>query len=170
MRNQSKNKAELTRPLRLWTYAEAMKAIPYLRSIVASLREHWLEAQRMRLQVRRLNARPGRQDRQALILRTEAAREADLAKHRLDEVLSELEALGVENLNAAKGLALIPFRQGNDLAWYVFDLFSPRGLETWRLDADPLETRRPLKPDHRLVDQVFSSSRFDISALSSGQL
>jgi hypothetical protein len=155
---------------RLWTYLEAVKAVPYLRSIVGSLREHWLEAQRVRLLARRLNTRPGRLGRQALILRAEAAREAELADGRLDEVLRELQALGVYSLDAAQGLALIPFRQGNDLAWFVFDLFAPRGLETWRLDADPLETRRPLKPDHRLVDKVFSSSSFDISPLPSGRL
>jgi hypothetical protein len=169
MRKQSKQEAEATIDLRLWTYAEAVKAVPYLRCIVGSLREHWLDAQRVRLQVRRLNARPGRPDRQALILRAEAGQDAELAKDRLNEVLRELEALGIHALDAAKGLALIPFRQGNDLAWFVFDLFAPRGLETWRLDADPLETRRPLRPDHRLVDKVFSSSSFDISPFRSGR-
>ena len=151
---------------RLWTYSEAVLAVPYLRSLVGSLRERWLDAQREPLQTRRMKAQPGRPDRQALIRQAEAAGEAEDQFH---EVLGELEALGVSSLDTPQGLALIPFRQGSDLAWFVFDLFSPRGLETWRLDEDPPETRRPLKPDHRLVDKVFSSSRFDLLPLRPGQ-
>jgi hypothetical protein len=74
MRKQRHEEAKETNKLRLWTHAEAVKVVPYLRSIVRSLREHWLEWQRVSLQVRRLDSRPGRPDRQALILRAEAVR------------------------------------------------------------------------------------------------
>jgi hypothetical protein len=159
MSRQPHQEAEAVLILRLWTYAEAVKALPYLRSIVRSLREHWLEAQRVRSRVRRLDARPGRPDRQALILRAEAAREAELAEGRFNEVLRELEAVDVSCLDPAKGLALIPFRQGDELAWFVLDLFAPGGLEAWQFDADPPETRRKLGEglDPGLIDKVFSS-------------
>jgi hypothetical protein len=159
MRKQRHRDAEATIELRLWTHAEAVKALPYLRSIVASLREHWLEWHRVRSQVRRLDARPGRPDRQALILRAEAAREAEPAADRFNEALRELEAIDVYCLDPAGGLALIPFREGGELAWFVFDLFAPQGVEAWRFQADPLETRRPLaeRRDPGRVDQVFSS-------------
>ena len=159
MRKQRRQEAEATSELRLWTHAEAVKALPYLRSIVRSLREHWLHLLRVWLQVRRLDARPGRPDRQALILRAEAAREAERAADHFHEALRELEALDVYCLDPAKGLALIPFRQGDELAWFVFDLFAPQGLEAWRFHADSLETRRPLAEslDPGSVDQVFSS-------------
>jgi Uncharacterized conserved protein (DUF2203) len=159
MGKQRNQEPESTIPLRLWTYAEAVKTLPYLRAIVRSLREHWLHLQRVRLQVRRLDARPGRPDRQALILRAEAAREAELAEDHFNEALRELEAIDVYCLDPAKGLALIPFRQGDDLAWFVFDLFAPQGLDGWRFQADPLEARRPLveKLDPGIVDKVFSS-------------
>ncbi len=94
MRKQSKQDMEATIDLRPWKYTEAVKALPYLRSIVRSLREHWLEAQRGRLQLRRLDARPGRPDRQALILRAEASRNAELAQIHFNEALRELQALG----------------------------------------------------------------------------
>ena len=142
MRDQRHQEAEETINVRLWTYAEAVKARPYLRSIVRSLREHWLESQRMRLQMRRLDARPGRPDRQALILRAEAAREAERATDHFHEALGELEALDVYCLDPAKGLALIPFRLGEDLAWFVFDLFDSDPIRFWRYQTDPLETRR----------------------------
>src|SRR6266851_3525306 len=156
MRQQRHLKAEAAVHPRLWTYAEAMKAVPYLRSIVRSLREHWLESRRVRLQLRRLDARPGRPDRQTLILRAKADREAELAEDRFNEALCELEALDIYCRDPAKGLALIPFRQGDDLAWFIFDQFAPQGLDGWRFHAEPMETRRPLvEPrDLRLVDAV----------------
>jgi Uncharacterized conserved protein (DUF2203) len=164
-------KAEAAVDLRRWTYAEAMKAVPYLRSIVRSLREHWLEWRRARLQVRQLNARPGRPDRQALILLAETAREADLAAEHFRETRRELEALDVYCLDKALGLALIPFRQGDDLAWFVFDLFAPQGLVGWRFPTDPLETRRsPLEQrDTGLVDAVFSSRSFEVTTFRTGR-
>ena len=171
MRKQRNQEPESTIALRLWTYAEAVKALPYLRAIVRSLREHWLQWQRVRLQVRRLDARPGRPDRQALVLRAEAAREAELAEDRFNEALRELEALDVYCLDPVKGRARIPFRQGDDLAWFVFDLFAPQELGAWRSYADPLETRRPPveELDPGLVDQVFSSRSVDVLMSRAGR-
>jgi hypothetical protein len=164
MRKQRNQEPEFTITLRLWTYAEAVKALPYLRAIVRSLREHWLEMQQARRQVRRMDARLGRPDRQALILRQEAGREAERAEEKLEGTLRELLALSVMCLDPAKGLAFIPFRQGDDLAWFVYDLFAPRELEAWRFHTDPLETRRPLlEPlDPGLVDGVFTSPSLDV--------
>lgn len=163
MRRKHHQEGRTSIPLRLWTYAEAVHAVPYLRSIVGSLREQWLAVRQARAEVRRLDARSGRPDRHALILRAEADRQAELAELRLQETLNELTALGVMCLDPAKGLALIPFAHGPDLAWFVFDLFAPRGVEAWRLQADPLETRRDLSErlDSALVDEVFSSRSFD---------
>jgi hypothetical protein len=170
MSYQQHEEPESTITLRLWTYSEAVKALPYLRSIVRSLREHWLESKLARLQVQRLDGRPGRPDRQALILRAEAVREAELAGDRFSEALDELEAIDVYCLDPSGGVALIPFRQGDDLAWFVFDLFEPQGLVGWRFHADPLETRRPLEEqrDPALVDAIFSSRGFDISTTRAG--
>jgi hypothetical protein len=162
MRKQHHQEPASTIPLRWWTYAEAVKALPYLRALVRALREYWLHLQRLQLQVRRLDARPGHPDRQDLTLRAEAAREAELAEEHFTEALRELEALDVFSLDPSGGVALIPFRHGDDLAWFVFDLFAPQGLDGWRFPADPLEKRRPLveKLDPGLVDKVFSSRTF----------
>jgi hypothetical protein len=43
MKKQRKQSAEESIVLRLWTYAGAVKAVPYFRSMVQSLREAWLE-------------------------------------------------------------------------------------------------------------------------------
>ena len=159
MRSQHHQDAEETRELRLWSHAEAEKALPYLRSVVQSLREYWLQMQQARREMRLMDARPGRPDRKALLARQAASQEAELAEERFQETHRELDPLDVHCLDAAKGLALIPFRQGGDLAWFVFDLFSPQGLDAWRFDLDPLETRRMLTEtlDSGLVDRVFAS-------------
>jgi hypothetical protein len=122
---------------------------PFLTSAPLSgpLREHWLEVQGARRQIERLDASPGRPDRQILIRRGEAARDVQHASGEFEHTLDELKALGLYCLDPAQGLALIPFGQGDDLAWFVFDLFAPQGLEAWRFHRDPLETRRPLPHD-----------------------
>jgi len=128
----------------LWTYVEAVNALPYLRAVMRSLRERWLELQQARLQARRLDARPGRPDRQTLIVRQEVSEEVERAQEQWQEVVGELTALDVYIDDLAGGLALIPFAQGDVLAWYVFDLFAPLALVGWRFDTDSPETRRSL--------------------------
>jgi hypothetical protein len=49
MRKHRHRDAEEAVHLRLWTYAEAVNALPYLHAIVRSLREHWPHLQRVRL-------------------------------------------------------------------------------------------------------------------------
>jgi hypothetical protein len=135
----------------MWTYEAALRAIPYLRAVVRSLREYWLHLQSARRQIERLDARPSRPDRQTLIRRAAAVQELDQADMKLDETFDELTAIYVYCLDPAQGLALIPFGKGDELAWYVFDLFSPQGLEAWRFHGDPLEMRRPLEGSCRVA-------------------
>jgi hypothetical protein len=171
MREQHHQQAETISELQFWTDTKTVRALPYLRAVVHSLREHWLEMQQARQQIRRLDARPGRADRQALLLREEAGREAELAKERFEETLGELMALGVYCRDPAKGLVLIPLHKGDAVTWLVFDLFAPHGQEFSRFHADPLETQRaPVeKLDPGFVDQVFSSPRSDISMFPPGR-
>ena len=145
MRKQSDQRPEPSATPRLWTYEAALSAVPYLRAVVRSLREHWLHVQSARRQIERLDSRPGRPDRQTLIRRAAAVQELGQADIKLEETFDELKAIDVFCLDPAQGLALIPFNKGDELAWYVFDLFSPQGLEAWRFHGDPLEMRRPLE-------------------------
>jgi hypothetical protein len=144
MREQSGQQPEPGAALHLWTYEAALRAVPYLRAVVRSLREHWLQVQSVRRRIQRLDSRPGRPDRQTLVRRAVAVQELERVDAELEGTFEELEAIGVFRLDPAQGLALIPFGQGEELAWYVFDLFAPQGLEAWRFSGDPPETRRPL--------------------------
>lgn len=142
-RRRNKEKRAM-RALRLWTYDEASRAVPYLRSVVSSLREHWLEAQRQRRASELLASRPGRADRQRLLTGQETHRRQENAENRFNEALEELMAIDVYLLDPVRGVALIPFRKEDDLAWYVFDHFSDDGLSGWRFHNDPLDECRPL--------------------------
>ena len=145
MKKQSDHQPQPSAALHLWTYEAALSAVPYLRAVIRSLREHWVQMQSVRRQIQRLDSRPGRPDRQTLIRRAVAVQELDQADRQLEETFDELKAIDVYCLDPVQGLTLIPFGKGDELAWYVFDLFAPQGLEAWRLHGDPLEMRRPLE-------------------------
>ena len=133
------------RTLQTWTIRQAEAAAPYIRSVLTSLREHYLDMQGLRLEVKRLAARPGRQDRTALISLRHATEEADRAADRATEAAEELADLDIFCLDPAEGQAMLPFLHEEQLGWYLFDLFDERKpLRNWRFDSDPDETRRPI--------------------------
>ncbi len=144
MKKQRDQETETAVTLRLWTYADAVKAVPYLRSLVQSLRDGWLEMRQAQEQVRRIESRPGRADRDSLIQLDESNRDIERAEAKLDETMHEMLALSAYCVDPGAGLAVIPFLKDEALAWFVFDLFDPQGLVAWRLYSDPLEMRRPL--------------------------
>lgn len=145
MKKQRKEQeAESLVTLRLWTQAGVAKATPYLRSLVGSLREGWLELRQAQEQVRRLETKPGKSDRETLIRLEEAKRDCGRAEAKLEEVMNEMLPLSIFAVDPVAGLVVIPFMRGDALAWFVFDLFDEQGVVAWRLYSDPLETRRPL--------------------------
>jgi len=148
MNNQQDQELGPVATLRLWSYADAVKALPYLRVIVASLRDHWLELQKARHEARQVAAGPIRQNRQSLIQQIEVIKAVATAEANVDETVQELLTLGACSVDPLRGLALIPFNQNGELAWFVYDLFSPGGLTGWRFHLDPLQTRRPLVDVH----------------------
>jgi hypothetical protein len=130
--------------LHLWSWADLRKAIPYLHSIVGSLREHWLDVLNAQRKLDQSAERPGPVKRQHLLETESQTDDRDRAQVKFDEALDELNRLDVYLVDPVKGLALIPFRKEDDLAWYVFDHFEARGVIGWRYHADPMEECRPL--------------------------
>ena len=141
MKKQRKPKSEATIALRMWTYAGAIKVLPYLRSLVQSLRHAWLEMRQAREQVRRVETRPGRPDRDSLILLEETQRDLQRAEAKLEEIIEEMLPLSAYCIDPTAGLVVMPWLSNGVLAWFVFDLFDSQGLVAWRLHSDPTETR-----------------------------
>lgn len=137
-----------TRPgrpsLRVWTFDQATSAVPYLSSIVRSLREHGLNMQSLRRRITLLDNRPGRADRRILIDLQEARRDLLRVEQEYTASLDELLALDIQPLDLTRGQVLVPFIHDDQLAWYIFDLFDREPICSWRYQTDPEETRRQL--------------------------
>ena len=129
---------------RLWALEEAQAAVPYFSSLARSLREHYLEILTKRREVQLFTERHGRPGRQALIAEQEARRDLQKAEQDYQGALEELSELNVHPLDPGQGMALVPFIQDNQSAWYVFDLFDSRPIRSWRYQSDPDQTRRAL--------------------------
>ena len=142
--NPKRSKKE-KRTVRVWTYDEARKAVPYISGVMQSLREHRIDALSRDRQARRLGDRPGRPDRHLLVSQADTARLSREADIRCEETLAELNAIDVFCADPICGEAFIPFLHDKKLAWFVFDLFDEEDrLKQWRYHDDPLEARRPI--------------------------
>lgn len=144
MKRQPKGAKERAQTIQVWTYEQAQTAVPYISSILRSLREHALEALQHYHRAKRLANRPGRPDRAAIIAQQEAEKDAHRADDRFRDALDELQAMDVYTLDPIQGQALIPFVHNDQLAWYIFDLFDAQPLRFWRFQSDPDDTRRPV--------------------------
>jgi hypothetical protein len=132
--------------LQVWSLNQARAAIPYLSSVLRSMREHALQSLAGAHKARRLAEKPGRSSRTDLIAWQEAEHEARQAEARFQEAAGELEDLDVFTLDPVRGQALIPFVQEEQLAWFIFDLFDNKPFRFWRFQSDPDDTRRPITP------------------------
>lgn len=144
MKHNQKRARRRRRRILAWDLEKALSALPYLSSILRSLREHRLEAMEHHLKVQRLAQRPGRPDRETLVAQAEAQKAAQEAERQYREAQAELQALDVYCADPIAGLAFIPFVHNEQLAWYVYDLFEPNTIRSWRYHADPLTFRRML--------------------------
>lgn len=142
-RNRREN-SEQMRVIRLWSQTDAKQAFPYIRSIANGMREHWLAAAGNDLRIKRLSAMTGRPSRDTLVAIEDARSDRERSFNRFEEALDELNRLDVFCVDPVKGTVWLPFRSGDDLAWYIFDAFDRKGLVGWRLHTDTMETVRPL--------------------------
>lgn len=129
---------------RVWSYKQALSALPYLSSILRSVREHQTELRKHQLTADRLADKPGRPDRDALIARQEALRSARIAGEHLEAALDELEALDILCEAPLQGVALLPTVIDDRPAWFIFSLFDTAPLANWRFLDDAPPTRRPV--------------------------
>jgi hypothetical protein len=139
--NKSK-KPEKT--LQVWTYEQARSVIPYVRSVMTSLRDFQIEAQMHSLEGERLSLQPGRLDRARILAHQEALQLAAEARESFNRALDDLHVLDIHCLSAMRGLALIPFVHDSQLAWHIFDLFAAEPLQYWRYHYDKADVQRPI--------------------------
>lgn len=142
-RNRKGTKRKET-SLRVWTYDEACHVLPYVTSLMGSVREHWIDALTHDQRARQLAKLPGRPDRKRILAEKDEAEEARDARERFDEAIEELHGLDVFCIDPLRGEGVIPFVHKEQLAWFIYDLFVPETLLYWRYHNDPLDARRPV--------------------------
>ena len=106
MKKQRDQEPEAVVSLRLWAYPDAIKAVPYIRSLVQSLREWWLELRQAQENVDRTKARPGRPNRDTLILLEESQRDVDRKEAGLEEIVTDMMTLSAYSVDPGAGLAV----------------------------------------------------------------
>lgn len=139
--------------IKLWSYAEAARALPYVDAILRSLREELLESNQRRIEAGRAKDQPGRRTRTELISVAELERDADRAYARYLEGVQELQDLNVVCLDPVQGDVLFPFVYEGQVAWFMHNLFDGPRLLWWRYDSDSPDTRRPIYTDMRNLEQ-----------------
>jgi len=144
MKRQRKNAEQPVEEFPVWTFEQAGRAVPYITSVMNSIRELYLEEQSQRRLARKLEAQPGRPDRRTIIRQEEAKRDADKVQGEVAAAAQELAQLNIHCVDPVNGVAMIPFVQGEQLAWLVYDLFDTDKISAWRFHHDPLTVRRPL--------------------------
>jgi hypothetical protein len=119
------------------TYTQARAVLPYVASILRSLREHRLDALRHHLAAKRLADQPGRPRRDRLLAQAEAAREACRADAEYQRTLAELELLGIHCLDPVACRAIVTVSQAGKRVDYVYDLFDPQPLRFCWAEPEP---------------------------------
>ena len=130
--------------MHLWTWNEVAKAIPYLRSITGSLREHWLDMLHAQRDIDRAAKAKGRPGTQQLLQDQRRFAEREDARAQFNDALDELHGVEAYLLDPVQGTAVMPFRKEDELAWYLFDHFAPPGVIGWRYQNDAESECRPL--------------------------
>lgn len=155
-RNRRGPKTEQT--IQVWTYEQARSLVPYLTSILDSMREARLEAQAHAGRVKKLEARPGRADRTLLLdLESEKTKSRE-AEERFHKAQEELQQLDVYCVHPVQGLALIPFVNEDQLAWFIFDRFDTEPLRYWRYHLDPVGVKHPIEEPQKVAPVVEERS------------
>jgi len=144
MINQPMKPGQPTEDFPVWTYEQAEQAIPYIQSVLSSIRERFLEVQSKRRYASVLKKKPGRPDRQSIIQYEDAKRDADRVQLLVADAAQELADLNIHCVDPINGVAMIPFVRNDQLAWMVFELFEPNKITKWRYHHDPLDVRRPM--------------------------
>ena len=117
MKRKRKEKRRRLKTISLWNYPQAHKALPYLRSVTQSLRDHWLDAQRIRLEVDRLSRREP-DDREA-IRELSAEIRGTLEGIAMPDDLASVITRRLARLGATVDIPAAGLTQGEQLAFYA---------------------------------------------------
>ena len=135
--------------IQVWSYDQAIKALPYLLEVIRSLRENYLAMQFANHRLSKIGQRLGRPDRSVFIAKQEAQLDSETASSKYNQDVAELESMGMFVASPANGVVAIPFIEEEQLAWFILELYHEDHVVGWRYQSDPLDTRRAILPKHK---------------------
>lgn len=144
MKPRKKNAGSQIVKLPVWKKEQVDKALPYITSVMTSVRESYLTMLRTKRRLTVLEHKQGIANREELIEMEELGK--DFARHEqnLADTVEETITLNIHCTDPVNGVAMLPFTTADQLAWYVYDLFADEKIQGWRFHHDSLTTRRPL--------------------------
>jgi hypothetical protein len=148
-RNRQSSKEQQT--IQVWTLEQARSLLPYLTSIIDSMREARLESQAHARRAAKLEARHGRPKRDQILEIADEKSKVKEADERFQKAQEELQQLDVYCIHPVQGLALIPFVNEDQLAWFIFDRFDENQLRFWRFHLDPVDVKHPIETMHKVA-------------------
>jgi hypothetical protein len=147
-RNRHGTKNQQT--IQVWSYEQARNLTPYLISILDSMRESRLEVQAHSTRAAKIEARHGRPDRALILAMEDEKTKIKEAEERFQKAQEELQQLDVYCVHPVQGLALIPFVNEDQLAWFIFDRFDDDPLRFWRFHLDPVGVKHPIEETQKV--------------------
>lgn len=127
-----------------WTLERARSAGAYLRQVLGSLREAYLDHAAAAHRLNKLEHRHGKADTK-LLLDIEAQKTNLEAHHkRIVEAVTEMAAIGAVPGPMFQGIAFLPVVNNKRLAWLIVDLFDDATLAGWRWHGEPESVKRPI--------------------------
>jgi hypothetical protein len=109
------------------------------------MREARLESQAHASRAAKLEAKHGRPKRDQILEIADEKVKAKEADERFHKAQEELQQLDVYCIHPIQGLALIPFVNEDQLAWFIFDRFDQDQIRFWRYHLDPVDVKHPLE-------------------------
>lgn len=156
-----------------WTLERARSAGGYLRQVLGSLREAYLDHAAAAHRLNKLEHRPGKVDTKTLL--DIEAQKSNLETHhnRIVEAVTEMAAMGAVPGPMYQGIAFLPVVNNKRLAWLIVDLFDDATLVGWRWHGEPESVKRPISDWEALqvaVQPVTQSSGTNAGSTGDGKI
>ncbi len=127
-----------------WTLARARSASGYLRQVLGSLREAWLDHAAAAHRIKKLDQRHGKANTKLLLELEEQKSNLQSHYQRIVEAVTEMAAIGAVPGPMHQGIGFLPVVNNQRLAWLIVDLFDEATLAGWRWHGEPEDIKRPI--------------------------
>lgn len=130
-----------------WEYKAVINAVPYVKSLMNSIRDCTIQINGIKSRLKRLADKPGRCDRQRYDEIGDLKLQEIKKQTELDWSQEDLKSLGVLCYDAVQQIAMFYFRMkdGDSFsgAWFVYSIVDKS--ITWRRDDDEYDVRRKIQ-------------------------